>query len=148
MKAWTQILISPDDKLTSAIKTLDEGGLRIVLVVKNNKRLIGTLTDGDIRRFLLDGGRLDAKVENLMQKNPQIAKQDSSKKDRLKIMRNSGVLQLPIVDDFGDIVELELLDELLQTKKLTMLFFSWLGVWKAALPFNQQLSKTNAENWK
>jgi CBS domain-containing protein len=47
---WTNVLITPDTPIVKAIEIIDRSGLQIALVVNKNGRLLGTVTDGDIRR--------------------------------------------------------------------------------------------------
>ncbi len=59
---------------------LDKEALRIVLVVDENDRLVGTVTDGDIRRGLIKHIALSSAVTNIMFKNPTVALAEESKK--------------------------------------------------------------------
>jgi len=53
MKNYRDILLSTTATIKEALSIIDSGAVRIALVVDKNERLIGTLTDGDIRRGLL-----------------------------------------------------------------------------------------------
>ena len=59
---WKQACIGPDGTLREAIETIDRAVLQIALVVDENRRLLGVLTDGDIRRALLQAGSLEVPV--------------------------------------------------------------------------------------
>jgi len=50
---WRRVLLAPDDSLEHTIKVLHEGGCRIALVSDRHGKLLGTVTDGDIRRALI-----------------------------------------------------------------------------------------------
>ena len=52
--------MSNNVKVREAIKVIDEAVLQVALVVDTESRLIGTVTDGDIRRGILRGVNLDA----------------------------------------------------------------------------------------
>jgi CBS domain-containing protein len=54
----SHLYISAQATIRNAMNKLDAIGLRTLIVAEEN-RLIGTLTDGDIRRFLLKGGKLE-----------------------------------------------------------------------------------------
>ncbi len=53
MLDWKDILLKPKNSLERSIKVLHVGGHRIALVVNEQNKLIGTLTDGDVRRALI-----------------------------------------------------------------------------------------------
>ncbi|RDB42161.1 CBS domain-containing protein [Halomonas sp. DQ26W] len=114
MKKWERALVSPVTTLGEAIKVLDREALRIALVVDDQQRLLGTLTDGDVRRALLDKQTMDATVEEIMFRLPKVAYQDWSKARMLAWMEQHELLQLPIVDDHNVLIGLETLHGLLQ----------------------------------
>ncbi|MCE8027082.1 CBS domain-containing protein [Halomonas daqingensis] len=114
MKKWESALVSPDVSLGEAIKVLDREALRIALVVDRQRRLIGTVTDGDVRRALLNNNNLDIKVSSIMCRQPQVAHRDWSKARMLTWMEQHELLQLPIVDDDQKLIGLETLHGLLQ----------------------------------
>ncbi|MGQ7274405.1 nucleotidyltransferase family protein [Marinobacter sp. V034] len=116
MKKWQNILIRPDIALEQAISVLDKGGLRIALIVTNDQRLIGTLTDGDIRRALLKHIPLDAPVKEVMCRTPHVADADWSRDKMLSVMENLELLQIPIVDARGRVVGLETLHGLVERR--------------------------------
>ena len=51
MNSWKQTILNIDASIKDAVVNLDESGLQIVLVT-DNKRLVGTVSDGDIREYL------------------------------------------------------------------------------------------------
>ena len=63
MKNWKKTLLNENSSIGSAIKSLNESRLQIVLVVKKNLKLIGTITDGDIRRKLLSGHSIKSSIK-------------------------------------------------------------------------------------
>jgi CBS domain-containing protein len=73
LKNWDKILLKPDDTLETTIQTLHAGGKRIALVVDENNKLLGTVTDGDIRRSLIKHITLDCSVKEVMNRSPSTA---------------------------------------------------------------------------
>lgn len=55
-------LVKDSFTVLQAMEQLDKNGARIAIVVDQAEKLLGILTDGDLRRFLLKGGRLDANI--------------------------------------------------------------------------------------
>ncbi len=97
-KAWTNILISPIKSIYDALQIIDNGSLRIALVVDQYSNLLGVVTDGDIRRGLLNGFGLDAQIQNVMSVNPRTAQVGITRKALLKIMEDEELLAIPILD--------------------------------------------------
>jgi dTDP-glucose pyrophosphorylase/CBS domain-containing protein len=109
---WKKTLLSSQSSLEDSIKVLHEGGYRIALVVDNQKKLIGTLTDGDIRRALINRVKMSASISNVINKKPITAKTTDSRNFILSLMKDLSILHVPIVDDVGVVCGLEILQYL------------------------------------
>lgn len=109
---WKKCLIDPGQSVRDAIEKIDKSGLQIALVVDEQHRLLGTVTDGDVRRAILKGSSLDTAVSAVMKKNPNTVTQDSSDDVALAAMKARGVRHMPIVDKQGIIQGLKVLEEL------------------------------------
>ncbi|MAL91682.1 nucleotidyltransferase family protein [Stutzerimonas frequens] len=116
MKQWESTLIGPEATLEEAIATLDREALRIVMVVSAERRLLGTLTDGDVRRALLKHMTLNVPVAEVMCITPRTAARDWSKERILADMEKYQLLQLPVVDQTGRVIGLETLHDLLNKR--------------------------------
>jgi dTDP-glucose pyrophosphorylase len=112
-------------KLTSratikeALEIIDNGAMQIALVVDENDTLLGTLTDGDIRRGLLKGLDLNSSIESIIFKIPTIATIIDTKEEILKIALSKKLHQIPIVDDNGKILGIQEIEELIKPKEKT-----------------------------
>lgn len=113
MKRWKEVLVSAQTSLHNAIKVLDENALKIVLVVDEKGRLLGTITDGDIRRGILKGIALTETVPRVMNSNPSVAKADENPKKILAEMKLKTLHHMPLIDEQGQVVGLHTLDELI-----------------------------------
>lgn len=118
MKSWEAVLVRPDATLEQAINTLNQGGLRIAIVVDEARRLLGTVTDGDVRRALLSHRALDVPVSDVMCATPIVAQQGWTREQVLSVLEASQVLQLPVVDDENRVVGLQTIHGLLDKKLL------------------------------
>lgn len=114
MDDWRKTLLQPDATLREAIRSLDASGAQIAMVIDGSGRLIGTLTDGDIRRGLLRGLSLDSSVEPAVHREPMVVPPQCARDVVLTLMRANRVHQLPVVDDDRQVVGLHLFDELMQ----------------------------------
>ncbi len=113
MKTWERTLIGPQTSLRDALEALDRAGSQIVLVVDAERRLLGTLSDGDARRGLLKGLTLGDSVSLAMHTEPTCAKAGEGRESILATMRDSGLHQVPLVDDGGTVVGLAIIDDYL-----------------------------------
>lgn len=127
MKQWESALVGPDAPLEEAISTLDRGALRIAIVIDDQRRLLGTLTDGDVRRALLKHLPLNIPVREVMCVTPQTAQRDWSRERVLAVMESTQLLQLPVVDAEGRVVGLETLHGLLDKRLLNNPVFLMAG---------------------
>lgn len=96
---WEKILLSPERPIRDVLKIIDEQASRIALIVDGSNRLLGTVTDGDIRRGLLKNISMDSSVDNIMNVNPITCSPDSSLRTMNKIMAEHKILSLPLVDN-------------------------------------------------
>jgi dTDP-glucose pyrophosphorylase len=91
---------------------LDQSALQIVLVVDPTEKLVGTVTDGDIRRGLLRDLSQNASVEEVMNRTPLTAPQGLSRQELIETLRRHDLRHVPIVDRAGRVVGLEADSEL------------------------------------
>lgn len=127
MKNWESALISPDSSLEEAISVLDRSALRIAIVVDDKRRLLGTLTDGDVRRALLGHKPLNISVSQVMCASPKVAQRDWSRERVLAVMESTQLLQLPVVDADGCVIGLETLHGLLDKRLISNPVFLMAG---------------------
>lgn len=117
MKQWELTLVGPECSMEEAIATLDRVAVRIVMVVDQERRLLGTLTDGDVRRALLKQKALTTQVSDVMCSKPRTAGPSWSRERIMAVMDTYQLLQLPVVDADGTVIGLETLHELLTRRR-------------------------------
>jgi len=88
-------------RLVDAVRAIEASRRRIAVVTGHDGRLLGTLTDGDVRRCLLAGGSLDTPVPDAMNRNPLSALNGSSEGYLLDLMRRGNILAVPLLDEAG-----------------------------------------------
>jgi dTDP-glucose pyrophosphorylase len=118
MYDWRKTSLKPTDTLTTVIDYLTHEGMQIVLIVDGQGKLLGTITDGDIRRALARQLGMDTLAGEIMFTEPTTASVKDSRETVLRVMKNAKVLQMPILDTDGCVVDLETLQNLLTIKKL------------------------------
>jgi dTDP-4-amino-4,6-dideoxygalactose transaminase len=108
----TCYLVTPDATLHVALQRLQSTSKGIILLVNDTGRLRRTVTDGDIRRCLLDGASLQEPLSMLPEQAPVVRQSPCSSAEALRAMIEHRVDQLPVVDADGRPVDLLLRREL------------------------------------
>ncbi|QPH96110.1 nucleotidyltransferase family protein [Campylobacter concisus] len=116
MKNIENIKLKQNATIKEALGIIDSGAMQIALVVDDNDKLIGTLTDGDIRRGILRGLDLDSSIETIVFKEPAIAKISSTKEEILKLALSRKLHKIPVVDDNGRVLGIKEIEELVEPK--------------------------------
>lgn len=117
MQNLKNITVAPTDSIRYTMRILDSAALRIVLICDKNISLLGTITDGDIRRALLQDSNMDDPISCVMNTNPLTASIDTTRAQRLKLMQEYDLTALPIVDCEGRIQGVETLHEAMQPER-------------------------------
>ena len=114
MSEWAALVIGPEATIREAIRRIDAGGMQIALVVGTDRRLLGTISDGDVRRGILRGVSLDARCETIMNAAPTVARPGEDREALLATMRARQLHRIPVLDASDRIVGLETFDELVR----------------------------------
>ena len=110
---WGAALMPATGTVRQAIRNLQETGLQISLVLDPNGALVGTVTDGDVRRGLLRGRELESPVDSIMMREPLVVPAGLSEAAALQLMKANVIGALPVVDTDRRVVGLHLLRGLL-----------------------------------
>ncbi|MBI2236398.1 MAG: nucleotidyltransferase family protein [Magnetospirillum sp.] len=112
MQHWQKSILGPSGTVADAIRIIEESGIQFCMVVDGQYRLLGTVTDGDVRRGILRAVPLDGPVARLMKDHPRSGHPDDSPERLLTIMTQAVIRQLPLCDGGGHVVGLVTIDEL------------------------------------
>jgi dTDP-glucose pyrophosphorylase len=117
MNNWQGVLVGLEVTIDNVIKVIDRSGLQIALVIDDDNRLIGTVTDGDIRRGLIKHVSLKEPVFKIMNKAPYVAHFGQSKEEMMQLLRDKGILQIPVIDAEGRVIDFENMQHLCEKTK-------------------------------
>ncbi len=93
-------VVYPDTPLRETVLIMSEKGFGAALVVDKEGKLVGIITDGDLRRFLESGGSIDkCLTEKPMTKNPKYITKDRLVVEALELMERYNITVLPVVED-------------------------------------------------
>jgi dTDP-glucose pyrophosphorylase len=109
---WRASTLLMGASIEEAILLLNDVGLRIVLVIDSEDKLIGTISDGDIRRGLLKSLGLKDPIDSIVNFNPQVVTNDLPRQTIINLMIHNKFQQIPIVDVQNKLLGLHMWDEL------------------------------------
>jgi dTDP-glucose pyrophosphorylase len=113
----SEIKIGSSTSIRKALEVIDMGAMKIALVIDENEKLIGTITDGDIRRALLKGTGMDDSISGIYNTNPVVAGIDDSKEKIIDLAISRKIFQIPLVNNLGQVVKLAEIDQLLERER-------------------------------
>lgn len=102
----TNYLVKSSDGIQTVMQVINNNKDGIALVVDGNDVLVGTVTDGDIRRFMLSGRSLDEPCSRVMYERPTTANVHTCKEELVRLIKTHRIRNIPIVDDHGKPVRL------------------------------------------
>ncbi len=119
MQEITDIKITEETTIFEVLKIIDSSSKQIALVVDSSNKLLGTVSDGDIRRAILKSIPLDMPVREVYFRHPTVANINDSKEKIIDICTRKKIHQIPIVDNAGNLIGIEVLDELVRKRTKT-----------------------------
>jgi len=137
-----KVTVSPDLPVVAAMARLDEAGTGALALCSPDGKLIGILTDGDIRRAVLRGVSLEEPSRSIANLDPITAEGRVSATDALRLMTERDINQLPVVDRDGVLTQFLLRRDLAQENRLDVSAVIMAGGFgKRLLPLTEQIPK-------
>ncbi len=118
MTSWRETLLPASASILDAVRSLHRTGAQICLIADDAGHLLGTVTDGDIRRGILRAVELDAGVAEIMNREPLIGGPDDSAADLFEVMKVTHLHQIPILDAERRVVALRSWNDLLRGEQI------------------------------
>tara|TARA_R110001592_G_scaffold57276_1_gene174062 strand:+ start:3894 stop:4964 length:1071 start_codon:yes stop_codon:yes gene_type:complete len=106
MLDWQQARLGPSDTMLQALQNLEHTALQIVIVTDTDGKLLGVVTDGDVRRAILSGKSPNVPVTEIMTTDPRSGSPEDGREMLVSRMRSLGLGQMPIVAKDGRVVGL------------------------------------------
>ena len=117
-KEFEENMLLESSSISEALIAIENSGIQVAFILSNKKKLIGLVTDGDIRRAIINGLSMDSSIKEIMNQQPIKASLNSTSGEIFQLMREHRVHQIPIVDDGNRIISVQVLDEFISIKKI------------------------------
>jgi dTDP-glucose pyrophosphorylase/CBS domain-containing protein len=112
----TKYFVSPSATLEEVMSVIDRSGTQIVLVVNQDRCLVGTITDGDFRRAMLRGFPMTTRAKQVMYRDFCYLPSTATAEEALALMRHKAIHQVPVLDDAGHVIHLFRLEDFIKLK--------------------------------
>ncbi len=109
-----EVPLTADATLYDAVAAIEKTSRRLAVVTTPDGKLLGTLTDGDIRRCLLSGGSMDSSAFEAMNHNPVSAPEKTERQFLIDLLYRNNIRALPLVDEYGRYVKIVHLSDLVE----------------------------------
>lgn len=114
MKPIDAIKLSLTSTIRDALQIINNGAIQMAVVVDSEGKLLGTITDGDIRRGLLNNLRLEDSVETILHTTPTIATLSDTKEEILQKALTKKLHQIPIIDEEYRVLGIQEINDLIK----------------------------------
>jgi dTDP-glucose pyrophosphorylase len=104
---YKKYILSESSTIRHALEVIDSGAMRIAFIVDSKLKLLGSVSDGDIRRALIKGFALNDSIKEIYNDSPLVFRLGEAKENILRIARQRNIYQIPITDLNGNIVDIE-----------------------------------------
>jgi len=138
---WRSVIIKEDTTIEEAIKILNKTALKILLISKKNS-FIGTVTDGDIRRALIKGLKINSSIKKFINKKSITANSKTSDNQIQNIMTRERIEAIPVLDNKKKIIGLKTWQSYFAIKPIdNPIIFMVGGKGKRLMPLTKQIPK-------
>lgn len=103
---FDNIRLAQSASVRDAMKIIDSGAMRIAVILGNDNKLVGILTDGDIRRGILNGLQLGDSIETIINHSPVTCDINADRDHLILLAKKYNLHQIPVLDN-GRLVAVE-----------------------------------------
>jgi len=115
---YRKVLIRPNVCIREALKQMNEAALQILIVVDEENKIVGIITDGDIRRGIIKNIPFEEPVEHIMNRNPITLGFPFKEAEALELMKKHSVKHIPVINEKQEVVDIILWSDFLNNGKV------------------------------
>jgi CBS-domain-containing membrane protein len=139
---WQGTLLPEGASIEQAIRQLNDAALQIFMVVNSAGQLVGTITDGDIRRALLRGLSVANSVDEIVMRQALVVPPERWPEAVVELMRTNRIHQLPVVDEQRRVIGLHLWDEFIGSfERAKLMVIMAVGLGTRLVPYTETCRK-------
>lgn len=109
-----RIRVSEDASILEAMRAINDGAVEIAIVVDKEARLVGLLSDGDIRRAILNGFTLESPIAEVINRRPLSLPETATREEILAVMGRHSIRQVPLVDEGHRVTQIAWITDLIR----------------------------------
>ena len=142
MTSWIDTVLEPDASMADAVQTLEKSRkFGICLILDRKKKLLGTITNGDIRRALIKQLSMATPVLEVMNKEPAVVRSGYAINEVRKLLVDRFVEMVPVLDNQGHVIDLVGSDSAGRKYSGVPILLMAGGFGKRLLPLTEKLPK-------
>ncbi|NQU17113.1 MAG: NTP transferase domain-containing protein [Candidatus Saganbacteria bacterium] len=115
-KPIESFLVNKKTTIKQAMKQMTEIGQKSLFVVDQKRRLLGSLSDGDVRKWIINGGSIREKITRIYNKKPRYAKKNFELEDIKKLMLKLVISAVPVVNENNEIESIQIWEDVFANK--------------------------------
>lgn len=140
--SWKNAVLKSTCSIQDAAKNLEKYSMQIVLVVNENEELIGTVSDGDIRRGLLQEKGLEDSILDIYHANPLVVPESLDLKSVRQLMETNKIHQIPVINESNKLCGIHLWDAVtVSNNRPNLMVIMAGGIGKRLRPFTEECPK-------
>lgn len=113
-----KFFVSPGTTIRDTVEVIEMGASQLALVVNDGGKLLGIVSDGDVRRSILKDIPASEPVERIMNPKPQTILEGTSTRNVLRLMRRENLRHFPVVNSDGVVIDIWTLSSYIRDKRI------------------------------
>jgi dTDP-glucose pyrophosphorylase len=99
------LILKKGASIKEALEIIEKGSLKIGFILNDDSSIFGSISDGDIRRWIISNGSISGSAEEICNKSPIKLRKGYNLKDVKKIMNENSIFVIPIVDEKNKLLD-------------------------------------------
>lgn len=114
-----RVKLAKNASIKEALRVIGKERVRLGIVVDSKDKLLGVISDSDIRKALIDGKSVNDSIASIYTKNPLTIKKNISEDELLELSSKTDIYDFPVIDEKGKVVSIKSVASVLGQKKIS-----------------------------